>query len=140
MIKDVLVTVRGQQRTREEEGEVIELVVPGKYHFRDGEHYIMYEEVADQSREITKNLVKFTENRMELRKKGYLNSLMIFEKGKRTFSKYHTPFGSFDTGITTLSLQVKESEKSIAVEVKYAMTLDEDFVQDSQVTVCAAWK
>lgn len=135
MINNVLVTVRGRHSAGNEEGEVIEIVVPGKYNYRDGFHYVLYEETADDTGEITKNLIKFSEERMEIRKKGYLNSFMLFEPGKKTESDYQTPFGSIETGITTWKLDVREKENDIDVFVKYSMALDADFVQDCRVEI-----
>ena len=50
MKKDVLIHVRGlQMMDPEEEQEPIEIVVPGQYYYRNGSHYLRYEEMMDDT-------------------------------------------------------------------------------------------
>ena len=44
MTKDVLITICGIQKRDGETDEPIETVTPGEYYFRNGKHYILYEE------------------------------------------------------------------------------------------------
>ena len=54
MKKDVLIHVRGlQMMDPEEEQEPIEIVVPGQYYYRNGSHYLRYEEMMDDTAEPT---------------------------------------------------------------------------------------
>lgn len=56
MKKDVLIHVRGlQMMDPEEEQEPIEIVVPGQYYYRNGSHYLRYEEMMDDTAEPTVN-------------------------------------------------------------------------------------
>ena len=133
MMNEVLVTIRGQQRTREEEGEVIEVIVPGHYQLRDGCHYLTYEEMLDDSDAITKTLVKFTPAQMEMVRKGHINSRMIFAPGKETVTDYRTPFGDITAEITTFDLSVEAQEEKIDLQLRYSMLLGGAFAQDSTV-------
>ena len=59
MDKNVLIHVRGLQMMEVgEEQEPIELVVPGQYYFRNGSHYLRYEEILDEGSEPTINYIK----------------------------------------------------------------------------------
>ena len=59
MKKDVLIHVRGlQMMDPEEEQEPIEIVVPGQYYYRNGSHYLRYEEMMDDTAEPTVNYIK----------------------------------------------------------------------------------
>ena len=70
MDKEVLIHVRGLQMMETEEGrEPIEIVVPGQYYFRNGSHYLRYEEMLDDSAEPTVNYIKMSPNGVEVRKK-----------------------------------------------------------------------
>ena len=90
MTKEVIITLRGQP---------VEIVTPGEYYYKNGQHYLIFEETTEGFREVTHNLYKFTEDRLMVHKKGLIDTEMIFEKGKKTISAYHTPFGRMDMNI-----------------------------------------
>ena len=74
MDKNVLIHVRGLQMMEVgEEQEPIELVVPGQYYFRNGSHYLRYEEILDEGSEPTINYIKMSPQSMEVRKQGLVN-------------------------------------------------------------------
>ena len=61
MEKDVLIHVRGlQMMDAADEQEPIEIVVPGQYYFRNGSHYLRYEELMEDSSEPTINYIKMS--------------------------------------------------------------------------------
>ena len=89
MDKDVLIHVRGlQMMDAEDEQEPIEIVVPGEYYFRNGSHYLRFEEVLDDSAEPTVNYIKMSPKGLEVRKKGLVNVHMVFEQGKKNMTYY----------------------------------------------------
>ena len=56
MDKEVLIHVRGlQTMDADGEQEPLEIVVPGQYYFRNGSHYLRYEEVMEDFAEPTVN-------------------------------------------------------------------------------------
>ena len=59
MNKDVLIHVRGLQMMETDDAqEPIEIVVPGQYYFRNGSHYLRYEEMLDDTAETTVNYIR----------------------------------------------------------------------------------
>ena len=87
MDKEVLIHVRGLQ-TIDADGdqEPVEIVVPGEYYFRNGSHYLRYEEVMEDFAEPTINYIKISPKGMEVRKKGVVNVHMVFEQGKKNMT------------------------------------------------------
>ena len=62
MEKDVLVTIRGLQTLENiENPEEVELVAKGDYYYRNGHHYILFDEVTEGFSEPTRNTIKFTD-------------------------------------------------------------------------------
>ena len=52
MQKEVLIHVRGlQMMDAQGDQEPIEIIVPGQYYFRNGSHYLRYEELLDETAE-----------------------------------------------------------------------------------------
>ena len=141
MNKDVLIHVRGLQMMETDDAqEPIEIVVPGQYYFRNGTHYLRYEEMLDDTAETTVNYIKMSPNGVEVRKQGQVNVHMVFEEGKKNKTFYNTPYGTLQMGISATGLELKESEDGIQVKVDYALDMNEEHVADCYLTVQAQSK
>ena len=141
MNKDVLIHVRGIQMMETDDAqEPIEIVVPGQYYFRNGSHYLRYEEMLDDTAETTVNYIKMSPNGVEVRKQGQVNVHMVFEEGKKNKTFYNTPYGTLQMGISATGLELKESEDGIQMKVDYALDMNEEHVADCYLTVQAQSK
>lgn len=138
MNKEVLIHVRGlQMMETDDEQEPIEIVVPGQYYFRNGSHYLRYEEMMDDSAETTVNYIKISPHGVEVRKQGQVNVHMVFEEGKKNKTFYNTPYGTLQMGIAATGLELRESENGIQMKVDYALDMNEEHVADCYLTVQA---
>ena len=90
MTRDVLVSITGA-RFSEHDKEDVEMIISGDYFWKNGKHYVLYEEVMEDSGEVVKNTVKITPDSMDILKKGSINTHMVFQKGKKNVSCYLTP-------------------------------------------------
>ena len=141
MNKDVLIHVRGLQMMETDDAqEPIEIVVPGQYYFRNGSHYLRYEEMLDDTAETTVNYIKMSPNGVEVRKQGQVNVHMVFGEGKKNKTFYNTPYGTLQMGISATGLELKESEDGIQMKVDYALDMNEEHVADCYLTVQAQSK
>lgn len=141
MNKDVLIHVRGLQMMETDDAqEPIEIVVPGQYYFRNGSHYLRYEEMLDDTAETTVNYIKMSPKGVEVRKQGQVNVHMVFEEGKKNKTFYNTPYGTLQMGISATGLELKESEDGIQMKVDYALDMNEEHVADCYLTVQAQSK
>ena len=136
MNKDVLIHVRGLQLMEtDDEQEPIEIVVPGQYYFRNGSHYLRYEEMLDDSAQTTVNYIKMSSEGVEIRKQGQENVHMVFEQGKKNKTFYNTPYGTLQMGIAATGLELKESEDDIQMKVDYALDMNEEHVADCYLAI-----
>ena len=142
MDKNVLIHIRGLQMMEPtDEQEPIELVVPGQYYFKNGSHYLRYEELMDEtSAEPTVNYIKISSKAVEVRKKGLVNVHMFFERGKKNMTYYSTPYGTVEMGIAATGVMIEESENGIDMKVDYALEMNEEYVADCYLTVSAQSK
>lgn len=142
MDKNVLIHIRGLQMMEPtDEQEPIELVVPGQYYFKNGSHYLRYEELMDEtSAEPTVNYIKISSKAVEVRKKGLVNVHMVFERGKKNMTYYSTPYGTVEMGIAATGVMIEESENGINMKVDYALEMNEEYVADCYLTVSAQSK
>lgn len=141
MNKEVLIHVKGLQlMDPNDQDEPIEIVVPGEYYFRNGSHYLRYEERMEDFSEPTINYIKMSEKGMEVRKKGLVNVHMVFEQGKKNMTYYTTPFGTIQMGIAATHLDLKEEEDSLNMKVDYSLDMNEAHVADCYLSVQAQEK
>ena len=120
--------------------EPIEIVVPGEYYFRNGSHYLRYEEMLEDHGDPTVNYIKISPKGMEVRKKGQVNTHMVFEKGKRNMAFYTTSFGTLEMGISATNLELKESDSRLDMKVNYSLDLNQEHVADCCLDIHAQGK
>lgn len=138
MEKEVLIHVKGLHMMDTPEGdEPIEIVVPGEYYFRNGSHYLRYEEVMEDFAEPTINYIKISPKGMEVRKKGVVNVHMVFEQGKKNMTYYTTPYGTIEMGIAATNLDLKENDGGLNMKVDYALDMNQEHVADCYLAIKA---
>lgn len=141
MEKEVLIHVKGLHMMDAPEGdEPIEIVVPGEYYFRNGSHYLRYEEMLEDHGDPTVNYIKISPKGMEVRKKGQVNTYMVFEQGKRNMAFYTTSFGTLEMGISATNLELKESDSRLDMKVNYSLDLNQEHVADCCLDIHAQGK
>ena len=141
MEKEVLIHVKGlHMMDTPEGGEPIEIVVPGEYYFRNGSHYLRYEEMLEDHGDPTVNYIKISPKGMEVRTKGQVNTHMVFEQGKRNMAFYTTSFGTLEMGISATNLELKESDSRLDMKVNYSLDLNQEHVADCCLDIHAQGK
>lgn len=137
MTKEVLIHIKSQQYIQgmPEDDEPIELITTGEYYFRNGTHYLLYEETMEGFTEPTHNMVKIRPGLMEVRKKGLVNVNMIFEKDKKNVSFYKTPMGTLQMEITPTRVCMEKREKSMEICAEYALGMNDSPVADCVMNI-----
>lgn len=135
MTKQVLLSISGLQFLDEENPEPVEIWTTADYYFRNGTHFLLYDEPVEGSSEVVKSTLKIKKRCVELMKKGPVQVHMVFEQGKTTTSQYDTPFGQIPVGITAGEVMVEEDEQNIHVELHYSLDLGGEYLAESQVTL-----
>lgn len=133
MTKDVLINISGLQMDINKD-EPVEFMTTGAYYLKNGKHYILYDEMADDH-EITKNILKIGPKTVEVTKKGGNGSHMVFEKGKENLTYYDTPFGSILLGVNTSDIQWKEQEDQMNLQVDYDLSINADHVSKCKIDI-----
>lgn len=135
MTKEVLITICGLQNGPDTDGEPIEMTTAGEYFYKNGKHYILYEEVVEGESQTTKNRIKIAPGYLELTKNGVVNVHMLFEEKKKNVTHYYTPYGSLMMGIDTKKVVLDELEDEIKVAVDYALEINQEFVADCDIKI-----
>lgn len=140
MTKDVLVSISGLQMAvndmESNDDEPIEIVSAGTYFFKDGTHYIFFEEVAEGTVGVTKTQIRLHgKESLEVMKKGVSNMHMLFEKDKNNRCYYKTPYGQLNLGICTREIVVEETETNINIRADYALDVQYEPLADCTIRI-----
>lgn len=137
MTKDVLLSVKGLQISPGDQSDTIEVISPGNYYYKNGKHFFLYDEVTEGQSDPIRNIVKVADDYMELTKKGPVNVHMIFEKDRKNVTYYYTPYGSLLVGIDAYRVNVQEEEAQIAVDVEYALEVNNEHLANCHIRIQA---
>lgn len=141
MQKEVIIHINGLQFVETETGsEPIEVITPGEYYYKQGSHYLLYEDATEPGEGKSRNIIKFRPEYLEVIKNGEFSTKLVFEKDKKTLSQMNTPFGVMSIGISTTSVALKEQPDSIEMTAKYAMDINSNYIADCVVSVLARSK
>lgn len=135
MTKDVMIVIRGLQATEEEQGDQVEVIVPGSYYCKNNKHFLLFQEPVEGTEEYAKSTIKLADNYMELTRKGVMSTHMVFETNKKNVTYYTTPYGSIPMGIDARMVRLEESEDRIEAEVRYLLDMNYQHVADSTIHI-----
>ena len=138
MKKDVLVSISGlhtDMMNPSDEQEPIEVIVPASYYYKNGKHYVMYEEPVEGSlQDVIKNRIKITgEDLLEISKTGATNAHMIFEKNKKNLTYYGTPYGQMLLGVDTTRMDIDMTEDHIHIAVDYQLDVNHEPLAECEI-------
>ena len=137
MTEDILISMRGlhtlDTEQEEEQTDELEMTMPGKYYFRNGKHYVLFEETDEESQSVVKNRFKLAPDRLEISKKGATNTTMTFQRGEKSSSWYGTPVGDVQLGIEVTEMELTEGEDEIEMNVAYALEMNSEHVSDARI-------
>ena len=136
-MREIILSIRGQQRYEDQEAEVIELVIEGTMDFRDGVWDISYQESALTGLEGVTTTFRVEQGKVTLSRTGKLRSQMVFQQGVVHESLYQTEFGALmlavkstrvfydivpDGGVIDLVYRI-EIENTAAGEIDYHLDI-----------------
>ena len=116
--------------------EPIEVLSSGTYYFKNGKHYVFFEEVAEGMQGVTKTQIKWKDTEiLEVSKKGLSNVHMIFEKNRKNRCYYDTPFGQLNLGIFMTDMKVDEKEDEIQIRAQYSLDVNYEPLADCTIRI-----
>lgn len=140
MTKDVMISIRGLQFMEGDAEDNIETVQQGEYYFRNGSHYLLFDEYMEGFREPVKTMLRFKNRELTLTRRGLLSVQMLFEEGKKNLSSYRTPYGMIMIGLDTSRVEWQVEQDSLHLEVDYALEANYQYVADCHIVIEAKEK
>ena len=137
MTKDVLVSITGLHNDflwQDGDTEPIEMITPAAYYFKNGKHYILYEEIVEGEPETIRSRIKITgDDMLEIMKTGAANAHMIFEKNKKNLTYYGTSQGQLLIGVDTRNMQIDVTDQKIDVKIDYLLDVNHEPLADCRI-------
>jgi len=111
-MRDIMLKITGRQFSENDEDRM-EFITEGKLYERDGARYLMYDESEFSGFPGCKTTLKLTDDCIRMRRIGSgagAGTELVFEKGKRFSSSYHTPYGNLEMELLTNEVENNLSE------------------------------
>ena len=80
-------------------------------------------------------LITVGEYHMEVRKKGPVQTNMVFEEEKQNLTCYQTPYGPIQMEITTTGVNFGEEEELLEVKTEYVLGMNGQKVADCRMHI-----
>ncbi len=117
---------------------VVETEYKGFYQKIGKQIYIKYiEEIETEI--VSNNLLKIDNNtnntKVEIIKKGIVNSKMTFIEKVKTESIYNTSYGKIGMMVDTDSIDIKIEEDMICIIIKYDLFMDREYVSKCKIDI-----
>lgn len=125
-MKDIMLKITGRQFAEDDEDRM-EFVTEGKLYERNGAKYLIYDESEFSGFPGCKTTLKLTGDCLRMRRIGSsagIGTELVFEKGKRFNSRYHTPYGNLELELLTNDVVNNLSEEGIGnIDIDYQVNL-----------------
>jgi len=135
MKKDVIISIYGLQESGDVEQSNITLVTQGQLARRGGRYFVSYEESELTGLEGTRTTLSIDDQTVEVNRSGLYPSRMIFEKGKRHTSLYHTEYGDLIVGLSTEHIRNNIGDDGGSLDVRYAVEIDHSLAGTNHLKV-----
>ena len=135
MTKDIILTISGLHATDGETDDPVEIITPGQYFFKNGKHFIVYDEVMEGIEGSVKSTIKFTESKVELMRTGAASTRMVFEEEKEHMVIYQTPMGPLSISLYTEEIDSNLEAEKMELQIRYSLKAEEQIITESAVRI-----
>lgn len=135
MIKDVLITIVGEQLI-DDQSDKIELITDGKFGIKDGSYFISYydNKLAD-SPSSSKTIMYIKENSVVIQRTGDFSSRLVVEKGTKNACLYSTPHGDLTLSIFGKKIESNLNEKGGSLDLNYTIDANSKLLSQNVVKI-----
>ncbi len=119
-----------------EESHDLELVTEAQYAYKNGNHYLIYDETTLSGIDAAKTSLKIESDKVTIRRYGNQESLLCFEVGKRFITQYPTPHGQLKLELTTqsLAIDIHEGPKG-SISIRYTMMMQSSIESRNEIAI-----
>lgn len=138
MTKDIILTISGIHSVDGEADDPIEVMTPGQYFWKNGKHYVLFDEVMEGVEGTIKSTLKFSEQQVELHRKGSASARMVFQKDREHLVIYQTPMGPLSISLYTDDIHMDVGEDEMKMEIRYSLKAENQLISEStmHLSIC----
>lgn len=134
MTKDVLVKITGAHLL-EGETENLSVITGGNYYYKNGKHYVIYEELMDEDGGVIRNTIKAGSDEVDIIKSGSTRAHMMFRVHETNVSCYITPYGQMMIGVATDRIRISEEEDKLHIQIDYTLEINYESATQCQIDI-----
>ena len=131
----VIVKIKGRQKDASGEESFVEMMAEGKHYFRNGKHYVLYQDKMLNEDSETDTVLKISSNSLLLLRKGGVCHEQLFEPDKTIRSDYKTPYGKMMLEVRTKRLSIVCGSISGNIEIDYEMLVNGKWQSSNQLNI-----
>ncbi len=131
---DVLLKITGIARSDTE--DVTESLVRGSYYCKDGDIYIFYEGVDEETPQlITRHRIVIRGNTAEIQRTGAIQSKMIIVPGELNQCNYATPYGVLQLDFYGIAVEAEADETGVRIRLNYEIRISDVSVSENELLI-----
>ena len=123
----ILISLDAQATTDGQPEETMRLITTGELLEKPEETVIRYEESLDENEPPQKIQLTIHGGAITMNRQGTFDANMVFEKGKRYESQYHTPFGDLDMALYCTRASFTQDREGGELSLQYQLDLSGQF-------------
>lgn len=131
----VIVKVTGEQKDAAGDVSRIEMTAMGEYYFRNGKHYIIYEDTSLAEGAPASTMLKVAADSLTLTRRGAVEQKQRFSPQRESRSRYRTPFGDLDLCVATQRLDIAYGSVSGRIDVSYDMHINGEWQSANELHI-----
>ncbi len=121
---DIVITIIGTQKDEKGEESRIECTAKGRYYERNNIRYIVYKDREVSGLEDVTTMLKVYDRHVVLVRSGSIDHKQEFLLGEKSYSMYHTPYGTMQMSILTNSLKMALASTTGTVAIEYELEIN----------------
>jgi uncharacterized beta-barrel protein YwiB (DUF1934 family) len=118
-----------------QEGSLMELSFDGRYHTKGDAHYIIYEQIDEDSNKPVKSRIKIADDAVNVVRRGQTYSNMVFLKGEEHISDYITQVGTMKMRVMPHVVDIDFREDYIGIKLEYDLELNDQFISVCKIDI-----
>ena len=131
----VIVKVTGEQKDAAGDVSRIEMTAMGENYFRNGKHYIIYEDTSLAEGAPASTMLKVAADSLTLTRRGAVEQKQLFSPQRESRSRYRTPFGDLDLCVATQRLDIAYGFVSGRIDVSYDMHINGEWQSANELHI-----
>ena len=123
----ILISLDAQSTTEGQPEDTMRLITTGELFENGNDVVIRYEESIDESEPPQKIEITVHDHVITMTRKGTFDANMVFQKGQRYESQYHTPYGDLDMALYCTRASYAADHEGGEVVLQYQLDLSGQF-------------